>query len=56
MTNNKTTIGTIITVIGLIPLAITKFDLATLNPIFVNISLVCSVIGFIYAGVSAKDA
>lgn len=53
---SKTTIGTIITLLGLIPLAITKFDLASLSPIFVNISLACSVIAFLYTGIKTADA
>lgn len=56
MTNPKTTISTIITVIGLIPLAITQFGLAELSPIFVNIGLACSVISFIYKGIQTQDA
>ena len=56
MTNPKTTISTIITVLGLIPLAVTQFGLADVSPVFVKISLACSVIAFIYKGVQTQDA
>lgn len=54
--NNKTTIGTIFTVIGLIPAAISQLNLAVVPQWLVTTGLVCAAISFIYAGVSARDA
>ena len=54
--NSKTTIGTVFTVIGLIPMAIQHLGLAEVPTWLETVGLVASAISFIYAGVSAKDA
>jgi len=56
MKNNKTTIGTIFTVISLIPQAIQSLSLATVPQWLVTTGLVCAALSFIYVGVSAQDA
>lgn len=54
--NGKTTLGTVFTVIGLIPLAIQHLQLAEVPSWLQTVGLVASAIAFIYAGVNAKDA
>lgn len=53
--NWKTTFGTIMTAIGLVPEGIRLLDIANL-PEWIRIAgIVCSFISFIYAGINAKD-
>ncbi len=53
--NQKTTLGAVFTVIGLVPQAIASLNLAEVPPVLVTVGLVCSAISFIYMGYQAKD-
>lgn len=56
MKNQKTTISTIFTVIGLVPQAIASLGIAEVPGWLTTVGLVCSALSFIYLGVNAKDA
>ena len=56
MNNSKTTLGTIFTVIGLIPQALTHFQIADAPAWLSTVGIVCSLVAFIYTGVVSADA
>ena len=51
----KTTLGTIFTAIGFVPLAISQLNLTEVPNWLVTVGLVASFISFIYTGVNTKD-
>ena len=53
--DNKTTIGTIFTLIGLVPQAITSLNLVEVPEWLRIFGMVCSFISFLYVGVNIKD-
>lgn len=55
MKNWKTTLGTVMTAVGLIPQGIATMGLTDLPPYVKVTGMVCSFVFFIYTGVNAKD-
>lgn len=51
----KTTLGTIFTAIGLVPLAISQMNLTEVPNWLVTVGLVCTFISFIYTGINTQD-
>lgn len=56
MNNSKTTVGSIFTVIGLIPQAIQSLGLSEVPNALKVVGLVCAALSFIYVGYQAQDA
>ena len=55
MKNWRTTVGTILTAIGLIPEAITQLGLTNSPNWLKTTGLICAFVTFIYTGLNTKD-
>jgi len=55
MKNWKTTLGSLMTAISLIPSAIAELGLAEMSPTVQKVGIVCAFISFIWTGLKTKD-
>lgn len=55
MKNWKTTLGSIMTAISLIPSAISELGISEMSPTVQKIGIVCAFISFIWTGLKTKD-
>lgn len=55
MKNWKTTLGSIMTAISLIPSALNELGISEMSPTVQKIGIVCAFISFIWTGLKTKD-
>lgn len=55
MKNWRTTLGSVMTAISLIPTAIAELGISEISPILQKIGIVCAFISFIWTGLKTKD-